>query len=104
MTEYENHVSACAETLTAAMKRSVCRHYVVAVPTKVNWTAGECRVVSPGYLAVISDAEFVPPSGRIVRPCDNGASAHTTWESVPYSAVYGTLMRAACREPILSQF
>jgi len=69
------------------------RVYVWAIPTQSK--------DKPGRIAVLYDTDPNPEGGRIVRPCDNGASTYTTWESVPLSANYGVLWHAMRREPIL---
>lgn len=93
-TEYDRHIDACAASLVAAMRRNMTRPYVVAVPTK--------GAAEPGRLCVISETEPVPAGGAIVRPCDNRASLHTDWRTVPYSDVRHVLWHACRREPILA--
>ncbi len=92
MNTYDGMIEAAARDLIEAMKRKPGQTYVVAIPT----TDAEA-----GRIAVVKDCDPIPARGAIIRPCDNAASGHSRWESVPHPAVYGILWQAMRREPIL---
>lgn len=95
MNTYDRMIAAAAGKLSDALKNAPwgVRVYVWAIPTQ--------GVDKPGSIKVLYDTAPNPENGRIVRPCDNGASTHQTWETVPFSANYGIMWHAMRREPIL---
>ena len=52
---------------------------------------------------VVVTHKALPAPARYVRPSDNGASTHSRWEMVPYSALYGILWHALRCQPILKK-
>ena len=95
MNTYDRMIAAAAGKLADAIKNAPwgVRVYVWAIPTQ--------GIDKPGSIKVLYDTAPSPVGGRIVRPCDNGASTYRTWETVPFSANYGIMWHAMRREPIL---
>lgn len=92
MNTYDRMIEAASRDLIEAMKRKPGQTYVVAIPTTDT---------EPGRIEILKDCDPIPARGAIIRPCDNAASGHSRWETVPYSAVYSILWQATRREPIL---
>ena len=75
MNAYDAMIANAAGRITEGVRSAPwgVRVYVWAIPTKSE--------DKPGRIAVLYDTAPNPEGGRIVRPCDNGASTYTTWES-----------------------
>ena len=95
MDTYDRLIDAAAADLESAIRRSAWgqQTYIAAVPTR--------GPDAPGHFVIVKGDDPVPLGARIVRPCDNGASGHARWESVPVQSIRGILWEAARREPIL---
>lgn len=91
---YKTMIAQCALHLEQAMREAPfgVNPYVLAIPTTETQN---------GKLIVKYDNQDFPPEARIVRPCDNGASAHHKWLTVPFSGLFTILFHACRREPIL---
>jgi hypothetical protein len=87
---YETMIDEAAAKLAAEMRRGNLEVHVWAVATTAD---------RDGRLHVGSN----PPEemAPVVRPSDNGASAHHRWAVVPYSALRQILWTAARVHPIL---
>jgi hypothetical protein len=95
--QYDDIVTKAAVEMVKAMREIGCvssglMPTVYAVPTTEE-RDGEVVVVPHGYPA--------PLGGVVVRPNDNGASAHTTWFTTPYDSVWSILWHALRIQPIL---
>ena len=91
---YSTMIARCAEHLEQAMREAPfgVHPYVLAIPTTET---------ENGKLVVRYDNQDFPPNARVVRPCDNGASTHQKWITVPFSGLFTILHHACRREPIL---
>lgn len=94
---YERVITNAAAWLEHATRRNagISRTYVATVP--IFGLAHRRAVI------VISDSDTMPDGAAIIRPCDNGASTFTQWESVPYSEMRHILWHAMRREPVLPE-
>jgi hypothetical protein len=93
---YEMIVSDTAIKLEAALRRSISWNSVTVYLVPTNSTRNGYIIVSEGKAG-----EVIPDFSIVIRPNDNGASAHTSWVTVPYDYIRHVLWYALRCQPIL---